>query len=220
MIVAVLKRALSLARWLVTLEIGIWRSLFLWMTRRVPGQGPGVQAFPYSRDVAPLLGAFIFVSSLELPVVHLLLPWETVRLVALILSVWGLLWMVGLLASMKVFPHLLDDSGLRIRYGTTADIRIPLEAVVDVTSRRRSVPTSRHVQVDHTDDGTILNVAVLKQTKIDVKLHRPTTIELPNGTEAEITELRFYVDDPHAFVASARERLAARLPDEQPASSR
>ena len=34
----------------------------------MPDQGPGVRAFPYSRDVVPIMGAFIFVSVLELPV--------------------------------------------------------------------------------------------------------------------------------------------------------
>ncbi len=46
------------------------------------------------------MAAFIFVSVLELVVVHLLLPWETVRLIADVLSIWGLVWMVGFLASM------------------------------------------------------------------------------------------------------------------------
>lgn len=212
-------RAFSLLRWLVTLEIGIWRSLFLWVTRRVPGQGPGVQAFPYARDVVPIMGAFIFVSLLELPVVHLLLPWDTVRLVALVLSVWGLLWMVGFLASMKVFPHLLDDDGLRVRHGTTVDVRIPWEAIASVTSRRGSVPARKTVSVERSDDGIVLNVAVLKQTKVDVVLHQPTRVDLPDGTE-EMTAVRFYVDNPRALVAAARERLVDRRAVEPTTSSR
>jgi hypothetical protein len=43
-----------------------------------------------------------------------------------------------------------------------------------------------------------------------------TAIRLPDGTE-EITEVRFYVDDPRTFVSRARERLTARLPEEQAA---
>jgi Bacterial PH domain len=215
MMMAALRKAFSLARWFVTLEIGIWRSLFLLVTQRVSGQGPGVQAFSYAKELAPLMGAFIFVSLIELPVVHLLLPWDTVRLIAAVLSVWGLLWMIGLLASMKVFPHLIDDNGLRIRYGTTTDIRIPWDAIASVTTRRHSVPTRHHVELERSDDETVLNVPVLKQTKIDVELHQPTTIKLPKHT-TQITELRFYADDPRAFVTSARKRLTARLTNEQP----
>jgi len=164
------------------------------------------------------MGAFIFVSLLELPVVHLLLPWDTVRLVALVLSVWGLLWMVGFLASMKVFPHLLDDDGLRVRHGTTVDVRIPWEAIASVTSRRGSVPARKTVSVERSDDGIVLNVAVLKQTKVDVVLHQPTRVD-PDGTE-EMTAVRFYVDNPRALVAAARERLVDRRAVEPTTSSR
>ena len=102
MVVGALRRAFSLVRRFVILEIGIWRSLFLWVTRRVSGQGPAVEVFSYAKELAPLMGAFIFVSAIELPVVHVLLPWETVRLVLLVLSVWGLLWMIGFRAAGAV----------------------------------------------------------------------------------------------------------------------
>jgi hypothetical protein len=201
----VIRRVWSGVRWFVRLEIGIWRSLFLWLTRRVAGQGPGVATFSYARQLLPLLAAFIFVSLIELPVVHLLIPWETVRLVTLVVSVWGLLWMLGLLASMKVFPHLLGDAGLRIRYGTTVDIELPWTAVASVTARRRSVSSGKHVVVERGEDGAVASVPVLKQTRVDVVLHRPTAVELPDGAQA-ITELRLYADDARAFVAAARGR--------------
>lgn len=206
-----MRRVASLVRWLVILEIGIWRSLFLWVTRRTAGAGPGVREFQYSRDVVPIMGAFIFVSLVELPVVHLLLPWDTVRLIADVLSVWGLLWMVGFLAAMRVFPHLLDDDGLRIRSGTTTDIRIPWEAIASVKTRRGSVPTNRTVQREHGDEGTVINVAVLKQTKVAVVLHGPTALELPDGPE-QVSEVRFYADEPRALVAAARSALSEAAP--------
>jgi hypothetical protein len=199
-----IRRVLAPLRWLITLEIGIWRSLFLWLTRRVSGQGPGVVTFPYSKALAPVIAAFIFVSLIELPVVHLLIPWDSVRLVALVISVWGLLWMVGYLASVKVFPHLLDEHGLRVRYGTTADFAIPWDAVEEVAARRRSVPGRPYVRVE--DEA--LSVAVMNQTRVDVVLRRPVTVRLRDAAE-EITALRLYVDDPRAFIAGARERLSA-----------
>jgi hypothetical protein len=193
------RRIGRLVRWLVVTEIGVWRSLFFWVTRRVPGMGPRAQAFSYSRQIAPIIAAFIFVSLIELPVVHLLIPWDPVRLVVLIVSVWGLLWMIGMLASMKVFPHLLDEHGLRIRYGAGIDIRIPRDAIATVRAKRRSAPTKQTVGVE----GTVADVAVMKQTRVDVVLREPTSIELPDGP-AELTELRFYADDARAVVEAAR----------------
>jgi hypothetical protein len=205
--VTAVRRVFAPVRWLVRLEIGIWRSLFLLVTRRVSGQAPGVRAFSYSKTVTPVIGAFIFVSAIELPVVHLLLPWETVRLIVAILSVWGLLWMIGLLASMKVFPHLVDERGLRIRYGTTADVRIPWDAVAHVSARRRSVSSGSHVQLE----GTVVSVPVLKQTRVDVVLRGPLAVKLPPG-DAEITEARLYVDYPGRFVDAARTALERSTP--------
>jgi hypothetical protein len=191
------------ARWLIRFEIGIWRSLFLWATRRVAGMRPGAEAFAYHRQIAPIIGAFIFVSAIELPVVHLLIPWDTVRLVALFLSVWGLLWMIGLLASMKVFPHLLEADGLRVRFGAHVSVLVPWEAVESVAARRRSVESGRSLQVE---DG-VATVPVMKQTRVDVALREPVRVG-----EDEVREVRLYVDAPKTFVPAARERLAERVP--------
>jgi hypothetical protein len=190
------------ARWLIRFEIGIWRSLFLWATRRVAGMRPGAEAFAYHRQVAPIIGAFIFVSAIELPVVHLLIPWDTVRLVTLFLSVWGLLWMIGLLASVKVFPHLLDPDGLRVRYGAHVDVFVPWEAVASVAAKRRSVESGRSLQVE---DG-VATVPVMKQTRVDVALREPVRVG-----EHEVREVRLYVDAPKTFVPAARERLTERV---------
>jgi hypothetical protein len=191
-------RALAFVRWLVRLEIGIWRSLFLWIARRVPGHGPGVQDFSYAKEITPILWAFIFVSALELPVVHLLIPWQPVKLAVLVLSVWGLLWMLGYLASMRVFRHLLDDDGLRVRYGTTVDLGIPWAAVAGVTAKRGRFD-ARTLQVE---DG-VAHVPVLKQTRVSVALERPIAVD----AAGDVSEVRFYVDDPRGFVVAARGRL-------------
>jgi hypothetical protein len=197
-----LRGAFRLVRWLVVLEIGIWHSLFLWVTRRVPGRGPGVQEFSYAKEVTPIVLVFIFVSALEVLVVDLLLPWEPVSLALLVVGVWGLLWMVGYLASMRVFRHLLDDRGIRIRHGKAVDIRVPWDAIAEVSARRGRVPTNKRLQVE----DAVVHVAVLKQTRVAVRLHEPTAIELPDGPR-DIVEAHLYVDDPRGFVAAARDRL-------------
>jgi hypothetical protein len=168
-----------------------------------------VRTFPYAKEVAPLLYAFIGVSTLELVVVHLLLPWETVRTIALVLGLWGLLWMIGYLASLRVFPHLMGPDGLRARYGTAVDVHVPWEAVAEVRAVKHRLPTGKAVQVLPADAGDAVHVAVLKRTRIDVVLHAPTVLELPDGPR-EVTAVRLDADDPRAFVAAARERLAAR----------
>lgn len=191
-----IRRAGRLAVRLVRLEFGIWRSLALWVSRRVPGRGPEVQAFPYAREVTPILLAFVWGSLLEMVVVHLLLPWETVRLIALVIGVWGLLWMAGLLASMRVFQHLVGPSGLRVRRGTTVDVLIPWDAVERIDVQRGRAPKEPEPGVAFIDQ--------MSQTRVAVQLRRPIGVK-----GREVRAVRFYADDPQALVAAARARTGA-----------
>ena len=158
--------------------------------RRVPGRGPGVLEFGYAKEQGPIIGAFIFVSLIELVVFHLLIPWETVRLAADILGLWGLLWMVGLLAGVLVHPHLLAPEGIRVRERWATDIFVPWLNIETVRVARRG---SREQE-----DGVRV-VPIMGRTKVDVVLREPI-----DGAR----EVRLFVDDAKGFVAAARGRLA------------
>lgn len=200
---------LPLVRKAVRYELGMWRSLYRWICRRPVASGAGAEAFGYAAVVTPLFIAFIAVSAIEVPILHLLLPWETARLIGDALGAYGLFWMVGLLASIRVHPHVVSDSGLRIRYGFGVDVTIPWDAIATIQNRGRDLP-GRTVQIDRSGSGLILQIGILKQTNVDITLHQPTTVPLPKGAEP-ITELRFFVDDPSALVARARQILTSRL---------
>ena len=196
----------SLARRAVAFEIALYRSLFRWVTRR-PDVPPGAVACSYVGAVAVLLWAFIGMSAVELVVLHLLLPWETVRLVADVLGIWGLMWMLGLVASYRVHPHVVSESGLRIRQGHGIDITVPFDVVATVAVRERSRDTSKAVQVDRSEQAVVLNVVMGSMTDVDVRLKRPLLVPV-RGAEESVTEIRLYADDPRRLVAAAREHLA------------
>src|SRR5262245_59348361 len=117
--------AWSLGRRAFAYEMGMWRSLYVWIFRRPLTRETGAAPFGYAGMVTPLLGVFIGVSAIEVPILHFLLPWQTVRVVGIILGAYGLLWMVGLLAALRVHPHVVAASGLRIRDGISHDVTIP-----------------------------------------------------------------------------------------------
>lgn len=201
----------GLARRAAVFELSLWRSLYRWLLRRPVAIG-GAEGFGYASAVAPLFWAFIVMSAIEIPIAHLLLPWTGARRVVLALGVWGLTWMIGLLASLRVHPHVVGDSGMRVRYGTTVDITIPWEAIAAIRLQRRNLAKSRTVQLDRTDSAIVLNIGVSSHTNIDVDLRRPTTVDLPRNRLETITRLHFYADDPTALITRAREHLAAHIP--------
>jgi hypothetical protein len=199
----------SLARGAVMFELRLYRSLFRWVTRRPVTPSTDVEAVGYSQAVTPIMLLWIFASAVEMVVVHLLIPWQTVRIILLIISAWGLIWMVGFLASLKVYPHLLSDATLRVRHGATVDIAIPLDAIASIVAQRRDLPSSiRTLQFRETKSGIDLQVGVSGEVNVHAVLRHPMTVPTPKG-DKEISELSFWVDDPRAFVARVRPAITA-----------
>jgi hypothetical protein len=205
----------SLARGALMFELRLYRSLARWLARR-PSIPRGVEPFGYSQAVTPVMWLWIFASAVEMVVVHLLIPWPTVRIIVLVISAWGLIWMVGFLASIKVHPHLLGENGLRVRHGATVDIAIPWDSIASIAVKRRDLPSSiRTLRFAETQNGLDLQVAVSDQVNVRVVLVRPTTVPTPKGAK-HITELSFWADDPNALVARARHYLASEARQDQP----
>ena len=196
---------IALARRAVAFELATYRSLCRW-ARRQTGASPVALPFGYARSVTPIIWVFIIVSAVEIPVAHVLLPWEWAEVLSLVVGLWGLTWMFGLLASMHVHPHLLGDSGLRVRHGSTVDITVPWEAVHQIRNVRRDLPSSRAVHLEPTGSASRLSIGVSSQTNVEVVLREPRDVPLPRGSET-ISELRFHADDPKSLVSHARELL-------------
>jgi hypothetical protein len=199
----------SLARRAVVFELRLYRSLIRWVARRQDVPRSGAEPFGYARAVTPVMWLWIFASAVEIPVLHLLVPWDTVRLVLLVVSAWGLVWMVGMLASLRVYPHLLSDSALRVRHGASIDISVPWDAVARMTVKHGDLPSSmRQLQPRETDHGIDLQIGVSGEVNVHAVLHRPLVVPTPKGA-LEIGELSFLADDPRDLVARARRHLTA-----------
>jgi hypothetical protein len=105
-------------------------------------------------------------------------------------------------------PHVVDSAGIRVRSGTSAEVAVPWDAVAAVAVRPRMREKSRGIQLDRGGAGAVLNMVAGSQTNVDLALRRPLDLALPDRTET-VSAVRLYCDDPRAFVAAARERLAA-----------
>ena len=202
-----MSRILRVLRHAVVYEVKLYRALLRWVTRR-PDVPVGATAFTYVKAVAVLLWAFVIVSAIEVVALELILPWETVRLIALVLGLWGLVWMLGLTASYHVYPHLVDAEGIRVRDGVARDIRIPWDAVGSLRSRERSRESSKAVQLDEAEGASVLHLVTSSRTNVDVVLSRPLAVPV-KGRTVEVVEIRFFADEPRALVTHVRERSAA-----------
>jgi hypothetical protein len=186
----------------------MWRSLFTWLGRKPLPLSNGDEPFPYIGVVKPILGVFIALSIVEIPIFDLIVrkvvPWDPARWIVLVLSIWGLLWMAGFAAALKIHPHVVGDAGIRIRLAAGLDFTVPWDDVDTVTKRYRSMPSSKSVQVEDDGDRRVLHIVMAGQTSVDVRLRRPLTFHLPKGETDPVDEVRLYADDPDAFVRKAR----------------
>ena len=205
-----LSRLWALVKHAVVFELRLYRSLFRWVIRRPDLGGPEDKAFTYAKAVTPVMWLWIFASAVELPLVHLLIPWDGVRIALLVVGAWGLVWMVGLLASLYVYPHLLGRTTLRVRYGASHAVALPWDAVASVTHRQADLDSSVWTLQPREDEhGVDLSVGVSGQVNVHARLRQPTVVSTAKG-DMEIVELSFFADDPRALVAYARKMVAAR----------
>lgn len=198
----------SVLRRAAAMESGVWRSLIHWARRRPIGVGKGDDTFGYTAAAAPVLWIFIALSAFEIPLLHFVLPWQTARLIFLLLGTWGLVWMVGFLASFYVHPHVVGDSGLHIRNSMMIDLPIPWDAVAAVRPHRRTLPKTRTVQFEEGTDGDgIAHITVSSMTNVEIELRRPVLVAVPQHGELPVMTVRCFADDPASLIAKAREYL-------------
>ena len=199
----------SLAFRAVRYELRLYLSLARWITRR-PSIPRGQTPVRYAQAATPVIALWIFASGAEIPLFHVLVPWHGVRLTGLALGVWGLLWMLGMLASLRVHPHLFDSSTLRVRNGPSIDVAVPWAAIDSLSTRRADLPSSaRSLQPVDTDRGTHLRIGVSGQVNVHAQLTEPLDVHTPRGPMT-IVELSFLVDDPREFVREARSYVDGR----------
>jgi hypothetical protein len=205
-------QVLPIVRKVAAMELATWRSMYLWLRRR-PVHAPGEQAFSYLGVVKPILGVFIGLSAVEVPIFDLIVrhvvPWHPARWIVFGLGIWGLLWMIGLFAGLTINPHVTGATGLRVRQGTSVDLTVAWADIDTVSKAYRSLPSSKAVQVEQDGDRTVLTISTGSQTSVDIRLRRPISFPVPKGMSEPADELRLYADDPDGLVRVCREVAGA-----------
>ncbi|MBB1244305.1 hypothetical protein GL263_12150 [Streptomyces durbertensis] len=180
---------------LIAAELALQRALLLLALRRrdVPPGGAGVG---YHRALSGILWAVLAVTLVEIAVVHLAVPWPTVRVVLLVLSVVGLWWFTAFFASLVAYPTTVHDGRLRIRFSATVDVAVPLTGVESVRVDHRS-RAQRRVAMFHDD---ALHVEVFGSSNVTVRFTRPVPVSLPREDERLVSTVHLWADEPEALL--------------------
>ena len=200
---AFLKRALLL-------ELRIYANIGRFIARR-PAIPRGAAGFSHHKPVFTVLMIFIVLSAVEIPIVDLIVHrWPVVRVLFLILGIWGVTWMFGLLCAYLMRPHTVGPEGIRVRQGLEIDVPLSWDDIASV-ARVKRVDEPKSPRIEETGASRTLVFRMQDETAIEIELERPTVVRLPGhgpkGGEQEITGIRLWVDDPGAFMDEVRKHL-------------
>lgn len=191
---------------LAALEPRVWVTLARWLARRPVGP----DTYPYAKR--SVLGALLAVAVLSAPVeifaFELLIPWPPVRILFLIASLYSVVWLVGLFASMKMYPHRLAADGLRLYQGLLASATVPYTQIAAVEAVRRKSPGGKDgLQAVPAEHAAYL--AVGGRSDVTLHLRTPTVIAGLLRPTIPVTTIHLAADDAPAFVQALQARLDA-----------
>ena len=116
-------------------EWSLYRDLWRWARGQtlVPGSA---EALPHQPGRLQLVAMFTVVILIEIVVVHLLLPEGALRILALLLSVWGIVFIWALIASERIRPSYSDSERVVLRRGRKIFVDIPRELIAKQSHSR------------------------------------------------------------------------------------
>ncbi|WP_294235904.1 hypothetical protein [uncultured Sphingomonas sp.] len=175
-------------------------ALFRW--GGAPDIPAGTQGFAYHRHLQPMMIALLLLSCIEIGVTHLLVAhWSrTVALILFVVSDVSLLYLIGLIKSLRLAPVLLTPAGVRVRAGILVDRTIPYDMITAVDA---------HPDGDMVRAPDSWNVALLAWPNLLLRLDPP----LPPRSRWRrdpVRAIALRLDEPGAFLDELRGRLATR----------
>ena len=195
-----------LARRAIMMELRGYQSIYRFLFRR-PRVPPGAAGFSYHQPILSIMIVIISVSVVEMVVVDVIVRrWAYIRVPLLILSIWGLVYMLGLWFGMLVRPHAVGPDGIRVRYGSEVDIPIGWDDIHSVARRKNVIAEKRPKVTVDADGAATLHMRIMNETNIEVELERATPLRLPHGIET-VSRVNLYADDPAGFLDEVRRHI-------------
>lgn len=179
--------------------------------KRVPARAT---PFGYTKGTLVMPAVLLVLCMGELLVVHLVVPWQWLRLVLLVLTVWGTLFILGFFASRAVNPHFISAGALHLRWGHKKVLTTPL---TNILSAQRH---TNHTHVQPFAQGERMVLTQFRGANVRLRLEEPVEAHPPLSKKDAIagfkaSEVQLYVDDPDALLTAlgALETRAGEVSD-------
>lgn len=190
----------SAARLIVS-EPKLWVAIYLWISGRSPRDA---QSFQYAASsnlgliTAVVLGLIVLEGGIG-GLLARLAPWPWLSPVLIIISVYAAIWIIGIYASLRAFPHRVTEHGLLLRYGVLGEAWIPWQEVDDVVKERVVSPGGMD---GLSTKGGIATLAVGGRTTVTIRRRSPGKVKGFLRETPDISQIRIAADDPDGFLAA------------------
>lgn len=160
---------------------------------------PGARGFAYHRHLQPMMIALLVLSLIEASVTHLLVAhWSrTAALILFAVSDVSVVYLIGLIKSLRLRPVLLTADGVRIRAGLMIDRFIPYDRIAAIGQQ----PDSATIKAPDTQ-----NAALIAWPNLVLRLTGPMPRPSLLRRRPPIVAIAFRLDDPDEFVRLLRWR--------------
>lgn len=165
----------------------------------------GEHPIAYSGPLVVLLSCIAVLDGLAAFVLHLLLP-DGIRTVALVLGILGLVWLLGFVASLVCYPHVVGEDRIRLRFSAFHDVIVPLSAL-DSAHAVDGTPESTS-SAARVDDQLVMAVAGQANLAVTTQPDAALTTLHPRLRGNMPSRVRFYADDRREALDLIRRAIA------------
>lgn len=200
----------KLAR-VISLEPRLWVCLWQWLFHRRP---LGPDEFSYRKR--SIMGVLLIVAVLTAPgeilLWEIVIPWNWLRLVLLVLSLYALLWIFAFYASLVVLPHRLKPEMALLQFGALAEGKIPYAAIDSVEVDQRKAPDGRE-GLRLSPDKSAAYIGVGGKTDVTIQLREPLALAGLLGPTSPVTTVCVAADEPERLARELGVRIRAEAGD-------
>lgn len=188
------------------LEPRLWYLLVRWLFRRRE-----LRAGEYGynkRSMMGMLVALVAVSSpVELLLAELLIPWPVVKWGLGIAGVYGVLWLAGVVVSLRVLPHRLERYGLRINYGLLAEGYVPYDNMMAVETAHIKLPQGAGEGLVVPKGTGTAYISVGGRADVTIRLREPMCLKRLLSDTPPVHTIYLAADNPTEMAETLREKI-------------